>query len=84
MSAVISVALYAFGTLRIPRKRICLESLSGRLSSFDMNALANCSATGIARLVEMELPELQIDDWVVEAQADSGFVPPESPKLAVL
>src|SRR5580704_10973455 len=33
MSGVISGALYAFRTLRIPRKRLCLESLSGRLRS---------------------------------------------------
>lgn len=77
MSGVISGALYAFRTLRVPRKRLALESLSGRLRSIDMDALANCSAVAIARLVEMELPGLDMENWVVDAQVHDAFGPPE-------
>jgi len=75
MSGVISGVLYAFRTLHIPRKRVSLEALSGRLRSIDMDALANCSATAIASLVEEKLPELNLENWTVDTQVDKVSAP---------
>jgi hypothetical protein len=84
MSGVVSGALYAFRTLGIPRKRLSLESLSGRLRSLDMDALANGSATAISRLVEMELPEFPMEGWIVNTQLEDPPGPLEPARLATV
>ena len=81
MSAVISGVLYAFRALQIPRQKLALEALSGRLRSTDMDALANCSAIATAALVNMEMPQLDLGDWVaaVETTGINGVLNRERP-----
>jgi hypothetical protein len=74
MSAVMSGVLYAFRALHIPRQKLALEALSGRLRSTDMDALANCSALATAALVNMEIPQLDLGDWVAEVETTDTVV----------
>jgi hypothetical protein len=68
MSGVISGALYAFRALRVPRRRLSLEALSGRLRSIDMDALAHCSAAVTASLLEKDLPEIHWENWIIDTR----------------
>src|SRR5258707_1127605 len=65
VSGVTGGALYAFRTLRIPRRCMVLTELSGRLRASDMDAVANGAAIAIAKLADKELPQLPTEGWAI-------------------
>ena len=75
VSGVTSGALYAFRTLRIPRQRLVVTELSGRLRASDMDAVANGSAIAIAKLADKELPRLTMEGWSIQAQVSERRPP---------
>lgn len=68
MGGLASGALYAFRTLHLPRQRLLLTELSGRLQSCDMEAVASGAALGIARLANQELAQVPTSGWHAEVQ----------------
>lgn len=64
LSGVCSGALFAFRTLQLPRQKVSLTELSGRLGSHDMEMVANASALAVAKLAARDLPGLNADGWV--------------------
>lgn len=67
-SGMVSGALYAFRTLRIPRQYLVVHELTGRLRASDMDAVANGSAAAIAKLAGQELLGLALDGWIVQVE----------------
>ena len=67
-SGITSGALYAFRALGIPRQRLVVTELTGRLRAGDMDAVANAAAVAVAKLVDKELPAVSTDGWVVQAR----------------
>lgn len=66
LAAITSGALYAFRTLKEPRRRVYLVALSGSLRSTGMQPLANATAFAVSNLLKREATILQIDDWNIE------------------
>src|SRR5947209_5232019 len=54
-SGISSGAFYAFRTFGIPRQRLVVTEMTGRLRACDMEALAYGSATAVAKLADKEL-----------------------------
>jgi hypothetical protein len=64
-SGIASGAFYAFRTLERPRRRIALTGLRGLLGSEDMTALATAAALGVAKLLDRQLPDVDIANWKI-------------------
>jgi len=79
VSGVTSGALYAFRALGIPRQRVVLTELSGRLRASDMDGVANGSAIAIAKLANRELPSLRPEGWAIQAQVSEPPLAASSP-----
>jgi hypothetical protein len=75
LAGLTSGALYAFRSLRIPRQRVVVSELSGRLGASDMVAVANCSAIAISHLAERELPGVFTEDWHIRATVAERTLP---------
>ncbi|HEX7379125.1 MAG TPA: hypothetical protein VF278_18525 [Pirellulales bacterium] len=67
LSGVTSSALYAFRALRIPRQRVVVAELAGRLAAAEMEALASAAAIAVSMLAEREL-KLPAEGWTTEAR----------------
>jgi hypothetical protein len=67
-SGVASGVLYAFRTLKIPRRHILLREFAGRLRASDMEAVVRCAAIGVAKLANRDLPLPGADGWEVQLQ----------------
>ena len=63
LSGIMSGAFYAFRTLKMQRRHVDVHAFVGRLTSADMDAVANAAALVIAGLANAELPGLQLDGW---------------------
>jgi hypothetical protein len=72
LSGLTSGALYAFRALKVPRRRIWLSQLEGRLGSGDMGAVAMLASLVVAKLAGQEPPALDLGDWVIGLVTDNG------------
>ncbi|HJT35802.1 MAG TPA: hypothetical protein VJ783_27485 [Pirellulales bacterium] len=68
LSGVASGTLYAFRTLRIPRQRVVVTELTGRLRSSDMDALASAAAMAVSALANQELSQRCGQRWTNQIQ----------------
>jgi len=68
LSGITSGALYAFRALKIQRRGVYLSELQGKLSSADMDAVANSAAMAIALLSGKESPTLDLAGWAVRSE----------------
>lgn len=64
-SGIASGALYAFRSLQVPRRYVEVVELILHLRSGDMEAVANCAALAVAKLVGKELPSISTEGWTV-------------------
>lgn len=65
LGGMASGAFYAFRSLSIPRRRVWLHQLEGRLGSDDMEAVAAAAVLAVASLSEKESPPLELEGWTV-------------------
>jgi len=68
LSGLTSGALYAFRSLKIPRRHVFVSDLQGKLGSGDMNALAYGAAVAVATLSDKTLPTLESGTWTVQTE----------------
>lgn len=68
LAGMSSGAFYAYRSLELPRRRVWISDLDGRLSADGMQALASGTALGIARILDREPPPLDFSGWEIEIE----------------
>ncbi len=68
LSGLTSGALYAFRSLKIPRRHARIDDLNGRLCASDMETVARCSALAVAALANRELLPFDPEGWEIRLE----------------
>jgi len=68
VAGLTSGALYAFRSLKLPRRKVQLHRLDGELPSSGVQALANGAAVGVAKLCDRPPPNLERAGWRIDCE----------------